>query len=115
MKYISVEELELLSFFEVEPKRTDPDVPWPYNEYSYHVELDTYYVSFRISVAYKDVSISITHNGNEIYSFKALSVDDVRYNKDGHLETLEIVVSERDTILFRLRPTVLITQNADAT
>lgn len=105
MKYVSVEELELLSFFEVEPLRTDPDIPWPYNEYSYRVELGVYIVSFRIAVSYKDVSISITHDGSEIYSLKSVSVDDVRYHKDGDLETLEIVISDHDTIRFRLRPT----------
>jgi len=39
MNYISAEEYELLSFFEVEPERASPDIPWPYNDFSYCVSL----------------------------------------------------------------------------
>jgi hypothetical protein len=111
MSYVSVEELELLSFFEVEPSRADQEIPWPYNDFSYQVELGQYAVSFSIAPAYKDVSLSVAHNGTEFYAFKGLSVKDVRYHKDADLETLEIVVSDRDTIWFRLRPSLLVTQD----
>lgn len=112
MSYVSVEELELLSFFEVEPLRADRDIPWPYNDFSYQLDVGQYTVSFSIAPAYKDLSLSVSHNGAAIYAFKALSVKDVRYHKDADLETLEIVVSDRDTIWFRLRPNLLITQDA---
>ena len=45
MSYVSVEELELLSFFEVEPLRADPDVPWPYNDFTYQLVLGEYAIS----------------------------------------------------------------------
>jgi len=35
MNAIKAEEIDLLSFFEVEPKRLDKDVPWPYNDFLY--------------------------------------------------------------------------------
>ncbi|NTV46457.1 MAG: hypothetical protein HGB11_08055 [Chlorobiales bacterium] len=42
MSTVTVKEFELMSFFEVEPQPLDPDVPWPYSEVSYHVELGQY-------------------------------------------------------------------------
>ena len=112
MSYVGVEELELLSFFEVEPSRADRDIPWPYNKFSYQLSLGQYAVSFSIAPACKDLSLSITHNGAQIYNFKALSIKDVRYHKDADVETLEIVVTDHDIIWLRLRPTLVITQEA---
>ena len=112
MTYVSVEELELLSFFEVEPTRADRDVPWPYNDFTYQMAVGEYTVSFSIAPAYKELSLSVAHKGAALYVFKGLSVQDVRYHKDADIETLEIVVSDRDTVWFRLRPSLLITQDA---
>ena len=50
--------------------------------------------------------------GDNLYTFSALSVADIRYHKDSDRETLEIVVSDRDSIWVRLRPSLLITQDA---
>ncbi|HWU71051.1 MAG TPA: hypothetical protein VN017_06825 [Pseudoxanthomonas sp.] len=115
MNSVSVEELELLSFFEAEPVLADKNIPWPYNDFSYEVEIGEYKVSFGIAPSYPDLSLSIFHNGAIIYSFTALSVKDVRYHKDGDLETLEIVVSDQDSIWFQLRPNLLVTQRAGET
>ena len=112
MSYVSVEELELLSFFEVEPLRADPDVPWPYNDFTYQLVLGEYAISLSIAPAHKDLALSVTHKGNTLYAFKGLSVKDVRYHEDSDTETLEIVISDSDTIWFRLRPSLLITQDA---
>jgi hypothetical protein len=111
MSYVTVQELELLSFFEVEPIRTNRDIPWPYNDFSYRLELDEFTISFSIAPAYKDLSLSVVHNGSVLYALKGLSVKDVRYHKDADLETLEITCSDHDTIWFRLRPNLLITQD----
>ncbi|MCQ2032273.1 hypothetical protein [Stutzerimonas zhaodongensis] len=114
MDYITAEEYELLSFFEVEPERASPDIPWPYNDFSYRVSLGAYDIAFGIYPAYKDLSLTIRHNGMELYSFVALSVKDVRYIQDPRIETLEILISDRESIWPRLRPTVLITQKYSA-
>jgi len=112
MGCVSVEEVELLSFFAVEPQKADCNVPWPYNDYTYRVSLSDYRVEFGIHPAYKDVSLSVTRDGAELYRISALSVHDVCYHNHPNHEVLEIVVSERDRIWLRIRPTVLITQEA---
>ena len=112
MSYVSIEELELLSFFEVEPSRAYLDTPWPYNELTYQLSLGQHAVSFIISPSYRDLSLSVTHDATQIYNFRGRSIKDVRYHKDADLETLEIVVSDRDTIWLRLRPNFAIKQDA---
>lgn len=112
MSDITVEEWQLLSFFEAEPVRAEADIPWPYNDFSYRVVVGDYAVVFGIAPAYRDLSLSVSRNGMEIYSLTGLSVDDVRYHKDADREALEIVVSGEDSIWIRLRPDLLITQRS---
>jgi hypothetical protein len=112
MSYVSAEELELLSFFEVEPSRVDRDVPWPYNEFTYEIAHGQYSISFSIAPACKDLSITVSHGDAELYRLKAVAVKDVRYHKDAELETLEIVISDSDRIWFRIRPSLLVAQDA---
>jgi hypothetical protein len=56
--------------------------------------------------------VIISFNGAEIYNFSGLSLRDVRYHKSSDYETLEIVVSEKDSIWLRLRPSIMITQRS---
>ena len=111
MHYVTVEEFELLSFFEVEPVRADKDIPWPYNDFSYNVDLGQYTIQFGITPAYKDLSVSITSSGAEIYSFTALSVHDVVYHNHPDREILEIIVSRRESIWLQIRPRLSIKQS----
>src|SRR5690606_27380947 len=112
MSGFSVDEHQLLCFFEAEPRRADPDVPWPYNSFTYRASVGAYEVSFGIAPAHGDLSLAVRHAGAELYQLTALSVDDVRYHRDGTRETLEIVISPGQRLFLRLRPTPLITQDA---
>ena len=110
MDYITVEEFELLSFFETMPKQADPGIAWPYNDYTYNVEIGVFSINFGIAPAYKDLSFSIFHAGSEVYKFCALSVKDVLYHKQSDREVLEIVISDRDSIWLQLRPALSVSQ-----
>ena len=111
MENLTADEVELLSFFEVEPKRLDPDIAWPYNNFTYEVQLGQYRITFSISPAYKDLSFDILHNGAEIYKFSAQSVKDIRYLKSEGHEALEILITDRNTIRLQVRPFLSIKQN----
>jgi len=111
MTMITVEELELLTFFEVEPELCDPATPWPYNDFIYQLQLGQYHIHFGISPAYRDVSIRIRHADIEIYSLNALSVKDVSYQKNAEGESLDIRISDSEHIVFKLRPHFSIAQN----
>ena len=111
MGSISVGEVELLSFFEVEPRIGEAGVPWPYNDFCYFVELGAFAVRFDIGPSYRDLSLSVNCNGTEFYKLTALSVEDVRHHNHPDRELLEIVVTARESIFLQLRPQVSISQN----
>lgn len=105
---ITIEELDLLGFFAAEPTRLDPDVPWPYNDFLYAAERGGLSLSFALAPAYKDVRIIITLGTATVYELSAMGVDDVKYHKDGLLETLEIVVTPSDRLVLSIWPSIKI-------
>jgi len=113
MSGVTVEEWQLLSFFEVEPTFDDADVPWSYNDALYTVRQRAFTLSFAIAPAYRDVRLIIEHDGQKLYEFKAMEVKDVRYKKDRGAEQLEIVVSEQDCLVLRLRPRIELSHAPD--
>jgi hypothetical protein len=63
-RLIRAEELDLLTFFEVEPTRVDPHVPWPYNDFLYQVTRSDLDVSFAVAPAYRDVLLIVKRRGS---------------------------------------------------
>jgi hypothetical protein len=112
-RWITADELELLTFFEAEPTRLDPDVQWPYNDFLYRVTRSDVEVSLRVAPAYKDVRLVIIRAGSVQYELNAMGIEDVRYLKDASGEALEILLTSRDSLLLRLAPVVCITQRVE--
>jgi len=104
MRSVSVDELELLTFFEVEPTKVDSDIPWIYNELAYEYSQDDYLLVFVIAPSYKDVRLIMKHSGLNLYELNALGVEDVKYHNDRGRETLEVVVNDQDRLWIRLKP-----------
>lgn len=111
MPCANIEELDLLTFFEVSPKIADPGVPWPYNDFLYEVQRGEFSISFAIVPAYPDVRLIVKHADSVLYEINAVSVDDVRYHNDSGRETIEIVLSEQSKIWLSLAPSVSIHQS----
>jgi len=107
-RIVSVDETELLSFFEVFPDIRDEGVPWPYNCYTYNLSATNMDLSFTIKPAYKDVRLVLRASTGVAYELDAKSVEDVRYHKEQEVETLEVVLNLRDTLWLTLRPTLRI-------
>ncbi len=105
---ITASDLDLLTFFEVEPKPRDADVPWPYNDFLYETTRGEFQISFAVAPAYKDVRFILSLNGRTLYELNAIGVNDVRYEKDSSGELLEVMVSSRESLTLRLRPEVSI-------
>src|SRR5215471_11705136 len=103
---ITASDLDVLSFFEVEPKPRDADVPWPYNDFLYETTRGEFQISFAVAPAYKDVHFILSRNGRRLYELTAVGIDDVRYEKDGSGELLEVLVGPRESLTIRLRPEV---------
>ena len=106
---ISAEELQLLSFFEVEPKKRDQDVPWPYNDFLYELVRGDLHLSCAIAPSYKDVRVKLKRAGSTVYELNAMDIEDVRYYNEKGREVLAFVINERETLWLRLKPEISIT------
>ena len=107
MDVISADEGELLEFFQVEPQRCDANVPWPYNGLRYEVRRGDFALSFAVAPAEKDVQVRLQVGSATIYELTATRVEDVRYHADKpHHQALEIIVSTRERLWLRLKPSI---------
>ncbi|MDF2626855.1 MAG: hypothetical protein K0R39_686 [Symbiobacteriaceae bacterium] len=107
---VSVEEWNLLSFFNTMPTPLDPDVPWPYNDFLFQVEQEDMALSFSIAPAYKDIRLLLMLRGQKIFEVNAVGVDDVRYHKRNGCESLEVVLTDQVALWLRLSPRIQIDQ-----
>ena len=103
-QYISALEWQLLSFFEVEPTKLDPDVSWPYNSFTYDTCRDNRRIVFSVAPANKDFTLSVDFNGLQEIGFTALSVFDIRYCEEHSAEWLELWITQTQVIELRLKP-----------
>ncbi len=110
MSKITVDELDLLTFFECEPKRLDADIPWPYNDFAYEYRSGEWIILFSIAPAYRDVRIILKHEGLVVYELNAIGITDVIYEASSGNETLRLDLNERDRIVLTLKPSILINQ-----
>lgn len=115
MSHVTADEWQFLSFFEVEPTLADADVPWCYNQAVYEVSRGGLALSFAIDPAYRDVRILLQHDAHPLYEFNATAIHDVRYTKDDGHEHLEVVMSDRESILLRITPRIVLTHTYDGT
>jgi hypothetical protein len=107
-KSLSIEEVELLSFFEVEPTACEPELPWVYNDSVYEVRDARCQLSFAIAPAAKDVRVLLNLDGVLLYELNAVAIEDVRLHKDKGRESLEIIVSRGDSVWLRTKPNISI-------
>jgi hypothetical protein len=103
---ITVDEIQLLSFFAVQPVTLDREAPWPYTSYSFEVLIGGVSVVFKIEPAYRDVRLVVKVGDSILYDLTAKLVKDVIYHQDTNRETLEILVNDRDRLWLALRPEV---------
>lgn len=105
---MSVDELDLLNFFSTAPEQLDPDVPWTYNDSVYAIVDGHVQISFAIAPFVKDVRIILTSDGVPLYELNAVGIEDVKYHNDKGRESLEIMLTARDSVWLRVKPHISI-------
>ncbi len=114
MKSLSVSELDLLSFFEVEPKRgdlkCDPEGPWQYDNSTYEVTQGTLQLSFGLTPHCADVSVQLRLNGVILCDLHFAELDDIRYSQEKGRENLELILRTGNSIWLQLKPQISIQQ-----
>jgi hypothetical protein len=110
---MSIDEFDLLNFFATPPEQLDPDVPWPHNDSLYEAVDGHVQISFAIAPSVKDVRIILKSDGVTLYELNAMGIEDVNYHHDKGRESLEIILSERNSVWLRIKPQISITQTVD--
>ena len=113
MDFVTAEEWQVLSFFEVEPDLLDTDEPWCTNDAVYEIERGNHRLSFALSPGHGYVRVILTFQGNRLYEFNAVAVQDVRYKDEQGDETLEVIISDRERITLRVKPSIEILHSLD--
>jgi len=106
---ISVEEWQLLAFFEVEPTRADADEAWPYNDFTYVTVVGDMQITFGVAPAYRGFTLTVERCGTKLIELSALSIMDIRYHNEASSEWLEILLSSEQRLDLRLRPAFSLT------
>jgi len=106
MKIVSVEDFELLGFFEIEPEMDDPNDSWSYNDSVYTVQQGDICLTFAIHPSYKDVRIIIKHKNNTIYEINTMGVNDVVLHEEKNKEMLEIIIDKKESVIVKIKPNI---------
>lgn len=112
---ISVEEWELVHFFEVLPVTLEENIGWPNNDFAFEVQQGDLIFSFAIYPTYKDVRLILKHQEKIVYEFNAMNVVDVRMGLEKQQPFLEIVLPAEQKLLICLKPTLQIKHTYSAT
>jgi hypothetical protein len=113
MSNISAEEWQFLSFFEVEPELSGGAIPWGYNDALYKVRQGDFVFSFAISPAFGDVRLILTYRDMKTYELNVCGAKDIRYRNEGKFETLEIEISDSESLTIRLKPHIELTHGVE--
>jgi hypothetical protein len=105
MMFISAEEWQLLSFFEVEPTKLDAGECWSVNELEYSCPVGDLQVAFRVAPWHKSCELTVDRAGTTFVKLLAESVFDIRYHARDGSEWLEILLSPDERLELRLKPT----------
>jgi hypothetical protein len=107
---LSVDEYDLLAFFEVTPMPVERDISWALNDSVYQVSKSNIHLTFAVVPASRDVKIKLKVGELLVYELDAMSIQDIQYHQEKGRESLEIVLAARDSLWIRLKPEISINQ-----
>jgi hypothetical protein len=113
MSNISAEEWQFLSFFEVEPELQEVGIPWSFNDSLYKVQQGDFVLSFAIAPAFADVRLILTYRDMKMYELNVRGAKDIRYRNEGKFETLEIEITDSESLIIHLMPHLELTHGVE--
>jgi hypothetical protein len=69
------------------------------------------HLSFGIAPSSKDISLELKLDDTVVYKLSALGIEDVRYHRKKHRESLKLIISPKESVSFRIRPQISIWRN----
>ena len=108
MKFTTVEEYELISFFETEPTKLDENIAWPYNKFIFTHKQNNLKLNFSIEPSSKAVELILLNNDSELYHLIINCLVDLKLLKDNKTEVLELLINSSESIQIKLKPVISI-------
>jgi hypothetical protein len=105
---LSVDEFDLLGFFEVTPKPINQDISWAYNESAYEVSRNGVHLIVAVTPVSRDVTIKLKVGEQLVYELNATGIQDVKHHLEKGRESLELILAARDSLRIRLKPEISI-------
>lgn len=108
---LSVDESDLLAFFEVMPTPAEHDISWEYNDSVYEVSRNNVHLTFALVPVSRDVKIKFKVGELLVYELNATGIQDIKHHREKGRESLEVILAARDSLWIRLKPEVSIHHN----
>jgi hypothetical protein len=102
----SVQEWELLSFFEAEPELAHDDEHWYCNNALYRLERSGVELAVTVTPFAGDAQIKLVCRGETCYEFVGLGILDLRYVNDEGREFLTFVLTDKESINVSVKPRI---------
>lgn len=112
---ISVEEWQLIHFFEVLPTLLEEEMVWPDTDFAFEVQQGDLTLFFAIYPVYKDVRVILKHQNQTVYELNVMNVVDVRLGQEKQLSFLEIVLPAGSKLHIYLKPILQIKHTFSST
>jgi hypothetical protein len=108
---LSVDEFDLLDFFEVMPTPADRDISWAYNDSAYDVSRNNVHLTFALVPVSRDVAVRLRIGELLVYELNAVGIQDIKYHREKGRKSLEVILAAQDSLWIRLSPEVSIHHN----
>ena len=113
--FISAEEWQLLSFFESEPARREPNESAACTDLTFRRAVGELQVTFTVHPLHKDFALTVERGATTLLDVRALSVFDIRYETDNGAEILEILLTPDQRLKLQLKPDFSLTGSLSPT
>jgi hypothetical protein len=90
------EEYELMSFFEVEPKKRDVEVPFYYNNLTYNIINGSETIDITISPSFADIEIFWIQNNLLKFNWKLNNIKTLKIEKNDGIECMKIIFNSEN-------------------
>lgn len=102
--FISAEEWQLISFFEVEPAQQEPNESAACTDLTFRRAVGELQVTFTVHPLHKDFALIVERGATTLINVRALSVFDIRCETDNGTEFLEILLTPDQRLKLQLKP-----------
>ena len=105
---LEIQEWELNALFGEHTSRVYGDDWFDSDSVYEFTDTNEVHITFAIHPIHKDVRITLSSNEVTIYDWQSQDLKDIRFVEENEKTIIELLISDRDRIAVRIKPTILI-------